>query len=139
MFFIATDFAREVRTHGIDGSMDLLAPFLHLLDKEVQFRGNQICLLDGMHALGAGLESFIAPPLIGDHFLDQFFGFGYGQVELGSSSSSVNVGSRCRCEPIVEALQDEPLVHAMMRIGQDIFLQPLPSFWDGFLWQYCPN
>ena len=85
-----------------------------------------------MHAFGAGLESFIAPPLIGDHLLDQFFGFGDSQVVEGSSSSSINIGSRCHCEPVVEALQDEPLVHAMMRTGQDVFLQSLPSFWDGF-------
>ena len=71
---IATDFAREVRTHGVDGSLDLsLAPFLHLLDEEVQFCGNHIRLLDGMHAFRAGMESFIAPSLIGDHLLDQFF------------------------------------------------------------------
>ena len=70
--------------------------------------------------------------MIGDHLLDQFFGFGYGQVEKGSSSSGINIGSRCHCEPIVEALQDESLVHAVMRIGQDVFLQPLPSFRDGF-------
>ena len=79
MSIIAADFAREVRTHGINGSMDLLlAPFLHLLDEEVQFRGNHIRLLDGMYALRTGLESFITSPLIGDHLLDQFFGFSYG-------------------------------------------------------------
>ena len=50
-----------------------LAPFLHLLDEEVQFCGNHIRLLDGMHAFRAGL--------VGDHLLDQFFCFGYGQVE----------------------------------------------------------
>ena len=85
-----------------------------------------------MHAFRAELESFVAQPLVGDHFLDQFFGFGDGQVEKGSSSSGINIGSGCRCEPVVEALQDEPLIHAMMRTGQDVFLQPLPSFWDGF-------
>ena len=70
MSIIATDFAREVRTHGVYGSMDLLlAPFLHLLDEEVQFHGNHIRLLDGMHALCAGLESFITPPLVGDHLV----------------------------------------------------------------------
>ena len=70
MSFIATDFAREVRTHGVNGSVDwLLAPFLHLLDEEVQFHGNHIRLLDGMHALCAGLESFITPPLVGDHLV----------------------------------------------------------------------
>ena len=105
MSIIATDFAREVRTHGVDRSMDLLhAPFLHLLDEEVQFCGNHIRLLDGMHALCTGLKSFIPPPLIGDHFLDQCFGTSDGQVEEGSSSSSINVGSGCRREPIVEAL-----------------------------------
>ena len=120
---IATDFAREVQTHGVDGSLNLsLAPFLHLLDEEVQFCGNHIRLLDGMHAFRAGMESFIAPPLIGDHLLDQFFCFGDSQVEEGSSDSSINVGSRCRCEPVVEALQDEPLIHAVMRTGQDVFL-----------------
>src|SRR6185312_59488 len=71
-------------------------------------------------------------PQIRDHLLDQCFGFGNGQVEEGSSSSGINIGSRCHCEPIVEVLQDELLVHAMMRTGQDVFLQPLPSFWDGF-------
>ena len=94
MPIIATDFAQEVRTHVVDESMNLLlAPFLYLLDEEVQFCGNHIRLLDGMHALGSGLESFIAPPLVEDHLLDQFFGFGYGQVEKGSSSSSIDVGS----------------------------------------------
>ena len=93
MSIVATDFARKVRTHGIHGSVDLLlAPFLHFLDEEVQFRGNHIRLLNGMHALRAGLESFIAPPLIGDYFLDQCFGASDGQVEKGSSSSSINVG-----------------------------------------------
>ena len=34
--FIATDFARKVRSHGVNGSMNLLfAPFLHFLDEEV--------------------------------------------------------------------------------------------------------
>ena len=118
MSIITTDFAREVRTHGVDGSMYLLlAPFLHLLDEEVQFSGNHIRLFDGVQALCAGLESFIAPLLIGDHLLDQFFGFGYGQVEKGSSSRGINIGSRCRCDPIVEALKDEPLVHAVVRTG----------------------
>ena len=36
MSIVTADFAREVRTHGVYGSMDLLlAPFLHLLDEEV--------------------------------------------------------------------------------------------------------
>ena len=79
MSIIAADFAREVRTHGVYGSMDLLlAPFLHLVDEVVQFSGNHIHLLDCMHALCVGLEPFITPPLVGDHLLDQFFGFGYG-------------------------------------------------------------
>ena len=33
MSIVTADFAREVRTHGVNGSMDrLFAPFLHLLD-----------------------------------------------------------------------------------------------------------
>ena len=91
---IATNFTREVRTHGVNGSLDLLlAPFSQLLDEEVQFHGNHIHLLDDMHALCLGMESFFAPPLVGDHFLDQCFGVSYGQVEKGSSSSSIDVGS----------------------------------------------
>jgi len=91
---IATNFALEVRTHGVYGSVDqLLTPLLHFLDEEVQFGCNHICLLDDMHAFGAGLESFITPPLIGDYFLDQFFGFRDGQVEKGSSSISIDIGS----------------------------------------------
>ena len=77
MSIVTADFAREVRTHGVNGSMDrLFAPFLHFLDEEVQLCSNHIRLLDGMHALRTGLESFIGPPLIGDHLLDQFFCFG---------------------------------------------------------------
>ena len=79
-------------------------PFAEMLQQEVQFGNDHIRLLDDMRALGARLESFIAPPLIGDHLLDQCFGFGYGQVEEGSSSSGINIGSRCHCEPVVEAL-----------------------------------
>ena len=34
--FIGTDFARKVRSQGINGTMNLLfAPFLHFLDEEV--------------------------------------------------------------------------------------------------------
>jgi len=51
----------------------LLAPFFHLLDEEVQLGDNHIHLFDGMHALHAGLESFFASPLVGDHFLDQIY------------------------------------------------------------------
>jgi len=79
-------------------------PFAEMLQYEVQLCGNHIYLVDGMHALHTGLESFITPPLVGDHLLDQFFCFGDSQVEEGSSSSSINVGSRCHCEPVVEAL-----------------------------------
>ena len=44
---IATNFALEVRTHGVYGSVDqLLTPLLHFLDEEVQFGCNHICLLD---------------------------------------------------------------------------------------------
>jgi len=76
--------------------MDLLfAPFIVLLNEEVQFGSDHIFLFDGMHALRAGLESFFTPPLIGDHFLNQFFCFGDGEVEKGHSSNSVDVGSRC--------------------------------------------
>ena len=105
---------------------------LTLKDRQQQLRDNHIRLFDGMHAFCTGLESFIAPPLIGDHFLNQCFCFDNGQVEEGSSSNGINIGSGCHCEPVVEALQDEPLVHAVMRTGQDVLLQPLPSFWDGF-------
>ena len=76
MSIVAIDFTHKVPTHGIYGSLDLLfAPFLHLLDEEVQLSGNHIRLLDGMQALCAGLESFIAPPLVEGHILDQFFCF----------------------------------------------------------------
>ena len=91
---IVTDFTCEVQTHGVYGSMDLLfAPFFHLLDEEVQLGGDHICLLDGMHAFCTGLESFFAPPLIGDHLLDQCLGFGDCEVEETSSSSKINTGS----------------------------------------------
>ena len=101
MHIIATDFAREERTHGVDESLGLLlAPFSQFLDQEVQLRGNHIRLLGGMHGFRPGLESFFAPPIIGDHFLDQSFGFCDGHVEKGSCSSSINMGSGCRCQPL---------------------------------------
>ena len=91
---IPTNFAREERTHGVDESLGLLlAPFSQFLDQEVQLRGNHIRLIDGMLALRPGLESFFAPPLVGDHFLDQSHGFCDGHVEKGSSSSSIDMGS----------------------------------------------
>ena len=91
---IATYFTREVRTHGVDGSLDLLlAPFSEFIDQEVQLGNDHIRLLDGMHALHPGLESFFAPPLVGDHFLDQSLGFRDGHVEKGFSSSSIDMGS----------------------------------------------
>jgi len=93
---VATDFAREVQTHGLGIVFSMFlefGPFAEVLRKEVQLGNDHIRFLNGMHALRPGLESFFAPPLIGDHFLDQSFGFRDGHVEKSSSSSSVDMGS----------------------------------------------
>jgi hypothetical protein len=73
-----------VRVYSLD--CNVVVHVLHLC-------GEHFHLLDGVHALGSGLEAFFTPPLIGDHLLDQCCSFCDGEVEEGSSSSNIDVGS----------------------------------------------
>jgi len=41
----------------------------------------------------------------------------------------------CRCQPIVEILKNEPIVHPMVRIHLDVLLKPLPSFGNVLIWR----
>jgi hypothetical protein len=36
-------------------------------------------------------------------------------------------------QPMIEALDDEPLIHAMMRACRDIIMQMLPYLGNGFI------
>ena len=56
----------------MDGNRHLLpVPFIKFLQKEVQFGGEHIRLLDGMHsALGSGLGTLLVLALVGDHLFN---------------------------------------------------------------------
>jgi hypothetical protein len=49
-----------------------------------------------------------------------------------TSSSSINLLTGCANQPMIEALDDEPLLHAVIGACRDIILQALPCLDNGF-------
>jgi hypothetical protein len=46
---------------------------------------------------------------------------------------SINMLTGCANQPMIEALDDEPLLHAVMGACRDIILQTLPCLGNGFI------
>jgi hypothetical protein len=70
---IFTDFARTGRVYDLSIVFHVFLefhPFVQAFQKEVHLCSEHVCLLDSVYALGTGLETLFAPPLVGDRLLD---------------------------------------------------------------------
>jgi hypothetical protein len=67
------------------------------------------------------------------HLLNQFTDFLNSESEEGTSSSSIYMLPGRANQPMIEALDDEPPLHAVMGACRDIILPLFPCLSDGLI------
>jgi hypothetical protein len=82
---------------------------------------------------GAGLSALRIPALVRGHPLNQFMSFLNTESKERTFSSSIYMLPGLANQPMIEALDDEPLLHVMMGACSDIILQAFPCLGDGLI------
>jgi len=75
MSSVPADHARHASIQGLKClCLSLvLGIIVNFLEEEINFRNERVRFLDGVHAPLVWLESFITPPFVGHHLLDQSY------------------------------------------------------------------
>jgi hypothetical protein len=110
------------RYSGIDHFEMIEARVLKLLHKKINLRGEHVHLFQLVNLVGAGLSTLLIPALVRGHLLNQFTSFLNTEREERTSSSSIYMLPGRANQPMIEALDDEPLLHAMMGACRDIIM-----------------
>jgi hypothetical protein len=125
------------RYSDIDHFEMIEARVLKLLHKKINLGGEHVHLFNLVNLAGAGLSALI-PALARGHLLNQFMSFLNTENEERTSSSSIYMLPDWANQPMIEALDDEPLLYAVMGACRDIILQAFPcsvmvssvSYWN---------
>jgi hypothetical protein len=86
-----------------------------------------------LNHVGGGLSALLIPALVRGDLLNQFISFLNTESEERTSSSSIYMLLGWANQPMIEALDDEPLLHAVMGTCRDIILQAFPCLDDGLI------
>jgi hypothetical protein len=121
------------RYSGIDHFEIIEARVLKLLHKKINLSSEHVHLLKLVKLAGAGLSALLIPALVRGHLLNQFTSFLNIESEERTSNSSIYMLTGLANQPMIEALDDEPLFHAMMGACSNIILQVFPCLVDGFI------
>jgi hypothetical protein len=109
------------------------ARVIKLLHKKNNLGGEHVHLFKLVNLTGAGLSALLIPALVRGHLLKQFTSFLNTKSEEKTSSSSIYMLSSWANQPVIEALDDEPLLHAVIGACRDIILQTFPCLGDGLI------
>jgi hypothetical protein len=109
------------------------AQVLKLLHKKINLSAEHVHLFKLVNLAGAGQSTLIILDLIRSHLLNQFASFLNTESKEWTSNMSINMLTGCANQPMIEALDDEPLLHAVMGACRDIILQTLPCLGNGFI------
>jgi hypothetical protein len=107
--------------------------YLKLVYKKINLGGEHAHLFKLVNLAGAGLSALLIPTLVRGHLLNQFTSFLNTESEEISSSSSIYMFPGRANQPMIEALDDEPLLLAVMGACKDIILQTFPFLSDGLI------
>jgi hypothetical protein len=118
---------------SIDHFQMIKAWVLKLLQKKINLDGEHVHLFKLMNLVGVGLSVLRIPALVRGHLLNQFTSFLNTERKERTSSSSIYMLPGLLNQPLIEALDDEPLLHAVMGACRDIILQALPCLGDGLI------
>jgi hypothetical protein len=121
------------RYSGIDHIEMIEAWVLKLLHKKINLGSEHVHLFKLVNLAGAGLSALLVLALVRGHLLNQFMSFLNTESEERTSSSSIYVLPDRANQPMIEALDDEPLLHAVTGECSDIILQAFPCLIDGLI------
>jgi hypothetical protein len=107
---------------GIDHFEMIKAQVPNLLHKKINLGGEYVHLFKLVNLAGVGWSTLIILALIRSHLLNQFVSFLNTKSNEWTSGSIINMLTGCVNQPMIEALDDEPLLHAMMGACRDIIL-----------------
>jgi hypothetical protein len=140
---ILTD-CREIDTHvayfsalftcysGIDHFEMIKAWVLKILHKKINLGSDYVHLFKLVNLAGTGLSALLIPALVRGHLLNQFMSF-LNTESKERTSSNIYMFLSWANQPMIEALDHEPLLHALMGACRDIILQAFPSLGDGLI------
>jgi hypothetical protein len=120
------------RYSDIDHFEMIEAQVLKLLRK-INLGVEHLHLFKLVNLAGEGLSALLIPTLVRGHLLNQFTSFLNTKSEERTSSSSIYMLSGWANQAMIEALDDEPLLHAVMGARRDIILQVFPCLGDGLI------
>jgi hypothetical protein len=109
------------------------AQVLKLLHKKINLGGEHGHHFKLVNLMGVGLSALLIPALVRGHLLNQFMSFLNTKSKERTSSSNIYMLPGWANQPMIEALDDEPLLHAMMGSCRDIILQAIPCLDDGLI------
>jgi hypothetical protein len=121
------------RYSGINHFEIIEARVLKLLHKKINLSSEHVHLLKLVKLAGAGLSALLIPALVRGHLLNQFTSFLNTESEERTSNSSIYMLTGLANQPMIKALDDEPLFHAMMGACSNIILQVFPCLSDGLI------
>jgi hypothetical protein len=130
---VACFSALFTRYLGIDHFEMIEAQVLKLLHKKINLGGEQVHLFKLVNLTNAGLSELLIPALVRGHLLNQFMSFLNTESEQRTSSSSIYMLPGWANQPMIEALDDESLLHVVMGACRDIILQVFPCLSDGLI------
>jgi hypothetical protein len=121
------------RYSGIDHIEMIKARVLKLFHKKINLGGDHVHLFKLVNLDGVGLSALVIPALVRGPLLNQFMSFLNTQSEERTSSSNTYMLPGRANQPMIEALDDEPLLHAVMEACRDIILLAIPCLGDGLI------
>jgi hypothetical protein len=130
---VACFSALFTRYLGIDHFEMIEARVLKLLHKKINRGSDHVHHFKLVNLAGAGLSALLIPTLVRGHLLNQFTSFLNTESKERTSSSSIYMFPSLANQPMIEALDDELLLHAVMWACRDVILQALPCHSDGFI------
>jgi hypothetical protein len=107
---------------GIDHFQMIAAWVLDLLHKKINIGGEHVHVFNLVNLAGASLSALLIPALVRGHLLNQFMSFLSTESEERTSSISIYMLPGRANQPMIEALDDEPLLHAVMGACRNIIL-----------------
>jgi hypothetical protein len=101
--------------------------------EKINLGGEYIHLFKLVNLAGAGLSVLINPALTRSYLFNQCLSFLSTESKEWTSSSNINMFPRRMNQPMVEALDDKPLLHSVVWACSDIIQQSLPRLSNGFV------
>jgi hypothetical protein len=95
---------------------------LKLLHKKINHGGEHVHLFKLVNLVSTGLSALLIPALVRGHVLNQFMSFLNNESKERTSSSNIYMLPGWANQPVIEALDDEPLLHAVMGACSNIIL-----------------